>query len=201
VRSAAALGGEAREESFAPDPVRAGLRAPRPRRERSRGRHAGGSRAAVAGGVDTLTLTLASASSSSGLSSISVSLFDGQTLLGQVTTNASARIFGFPDAGSVWTLNRAIPNVDLTSVRGGAIDGHLLVTPVFTGGAQNPFFDVLLPAFPPIQSGHATQAAGILAASPDPVLGTPQVVPEPGAAALLGLGLLALARVGRPPLL
>lgn len=143
------------------------------------------------GSVDTVTLTLASASTASGLIGITVSLFDGQTLLGQATAAAAERIFGFAEPPSQWTKNADV-SVDLSSVRSGDIAGRLLVTPIFAG-TPGDFFDVVLPAFPAVQAGLGTQAMGLVAAFPDAVLGTPRVVPEPASATLLAAALAALS--------
>lgn len=141
--------------------------------------------------VDTLTLTLANASTASGLIGITVSLLDGQTLLGQVTTSATERIFAFAEPPSEWTKNADI-SVDLASVRSGAIAGRLLVTPIFSGSPGS-FFDVVLPAFPPVQAGRSPEDTVLFTASPDPVLGTPRVVPEPASAILLAAAVATLS--------
>lgn len=132
-----------------------------------------------AAGADTLTFRLVNVSAVD-VTTMTVELYDGATLLGSVSNVPVNGIAAFTDTGSLWTENKV--SADLASVRAGTIVGRVRVLPDF-GPASTLTADVS-----PITSfavGHGSNAATITPIADTLVVGTPQLVPEPGAAALL----------------
>ncbi len=146
----------------------------------------------VAGGVDVFTLSLGAGSGASGLDSLTVQLIDEGVVLGE-STGGFQTLYGFTEPGSLWTLN-AVP-ADLSTLADDGTDaGVVRLIPSFVPSAPTPSLDVELPL---LMIGRGTQASGLLPASFGPV-----VIPEPGTAVLLGLGVLGLAarRRGAAPI-
>jgi len=84
---------------------------------------------APATGANTLTFNLVSVVAV-GVSTMTVELYDGATLLGSVGgVPVSGGIAAFTDVGSQWITNAV--STDLTSVRAGTIVGRILVLPDF----------------------------------------------------------------------
>jgi hypothetical protein len=136
-------------------------------------------------GADTLTFHLVNAVGV-GVSTMTVELYDGATLLGSATGVPLTGVAGFVEVGSLWTLNAAV--AVLSSVRDGTIDGLVRVLPDWgPSGALS----AEVSAITSFAVGRASGEAAIVA-SGGVSLGTPSVVPEPRAA-LLCAALLALA--------
>ena len=83
---------------------------------------------APATGANTLTFNLVSVSAV-GVTTMTVELYDGATLLGSVSGVSVNGIAAFVDVGSLWTTNAV--STDLASVRAGTIVGRIVVLPDF----------------------------------------------------------------------
>ena len=130
-------------------------------------------------GANTLTFHLVNVAAI-GVSTMTVELYDGATLLASVSGVPVNGIAAFVDAGSLWTENAA--SADLASVRAGTIDGRVRVLPDF-GGASTLAAEVS--AVTSFAVGNGTDASTITPLPGLLLVGTPHLVPEPEAAALL----------------
>lgn len=140
---------------------------------------------APAVGADTLTFNLVGVVAL-GLSTMTVELYDGATLLAAVNAVPISGIAGFVDVGSAWETNHTA--ADLTSVRDGTIDGRIRVLPDFPGAGAltaevSPFTSLLV--------GNGTDVREIMPISGVAALGEPFIVPEPA------LGVLLVAALSR----
>jgi hypothetical protein len=146
---------------------------------------------APAAGADTLTFNLVNVSAV-GVSTMTVELYDGATLLGSVSGVPVNGVAGFVDAGSLWTTNAV--SVDLSSVRAGTIVGRVLVLPDFDAGDV---LDAQVSSVTSFAVGHGTDDASITPIAGVLSVGDEFAVPEPAAAALLAcaaaLGMLRRA--------
>jgi hypothetical protein len=145
------------------------------------------------GSADTLTFRLVSVSAVD-VSTMTVQLYDGATLLGTVTSVPVAGVAGFVDAGSLWTTNAV--GTDLSSVRDGSIAGTIRVIPDFLNAGASLTADVS--TITSFAVGFGTDAATIVPLSDVLSVGVASVVPEPGSAALLGAALTLWVRRRRP---
>ncbi len=126
-------------------------------------------------GANTLTFRLVNVTAGS---TMTVELYDGATLLASVGGVPVNGIAGFVDAGSLWTTNAASAN--LASVRAGTIDGRVRVLPDGAGALTADVSSITSFAV-----GNGTDVASITPIDGVLQIGTPRLVPEPGAAALL----------------
>jgi hypothetical protein len=132
-------------------------------------------------GANTLTFHLVNVVAP-GISTMTVQLYDGVTLLASVSGVPVNGIAGFVDAGSLWTTNAA--SADLASVRAGTIDGRLRVLPDF-GAATT--FTAEVSTITSFAVGNGTDASTITPLAGLLLVGTPHLVPEPAGAALLSV--------------
>lgn|SRR4030095_15651390 len=138
-------------------------------------------------GANTLTFHLVNVAAV-GITTMTVALYDGATLLASVSGVPVNGIAAFVDAGSLWTTNAASAN--LASVRAGTIDGRMRVLPDF--GAAT----VFTAEVSPITSFAVGNGTGVSTITPLPgllLVGTPRLVPEPSGAALLSAAAVACA--------
>jgi hypothetical protein len=132
-----------------------------------------------ASGANTLTFNLVSVAAV-GVTTMTVELYDGASLLASVSGVPIAGVAAFVDAGSLWATNAVA--ADLSSLRDGTIDGLILVLPDFTGaGALNA---QVSPATS-FAVGSGTAPATIVAIAGVLSVGEEFAVPEPSAALLL----------------
>jgi hypothetical protein len=132
-----------------------------------------------AAGANTLTFHLVNVTAV-GVSTMTVELYDGATLLASLSSVAVNGIVGFVDAGSLWTTNAV--STDLASVRAGTIDGRVRVLPDFSGAGA---FSADVSSITSFAVGIGTDVATITPIAGVLLVGTPRLVPEPEAAALL----------------
>jgi len=139
---------------------------------------------APATGANTLTFNLVSVAAL-GVTTMTVELYDGATLLGSVSHVPVNGSVGFVDtgAGSQWNTNAV--EADLSSVRAGTIAGRIVVRPDF--GAASAFSAEVSP-FTSFAVGDGTGSNSILPIAGVLNVGEEFVVPEPAAAALLLAG-------------
>ncbi len=143
-----------------------------------------------AAGADTLTFRLVNPIAL-GVSSMTVELYDGATLLGSVTGVPVNDIAAFVDVGSLWTTNAVATN--LASVRAGTINGLVRVLPDFTGAGA---LTAEVSTFTSFTVGHGSDTASITPIAGVLSVGLASVVlPEPGALALLATALAAACLV------
>jgi len=148
---------------------------------------------APAPGADTVTFRLVNVVAN-GVSTLTVRLYDGATLLGSVSGVPVTGIAAFVDAGSLWTTNAV--SADLSAVRAGTIAGRLVVTPDFSGAGS---LDADVSAVTSLALGHGSDVATLVPASGVLSIGAPHLVPEAGALALLApAALLCAFRLDRP---
>jgi hypothetical protein len=130
--------------------------------------------------ADTLTFNLVSVDAV-GVSTMTVELYDGATLLGSVSGVSVTGVAAFVDAGSLWTSSNQA-SADLSTLRDGSTTGRIVVLPDFAPATA---LDASVSEFTSFQVGHGTglnsldPIAGVL------TVGEGFVVPEPGAAWLL----------------
>lgn len=134
---------------------------------------------APAPAADTLTFNLVSVSAV-GVSTMTVELYDGATLLASVSGVPVTGVAGFVDAGSLWTTNAV--SADLSSVRDGTIAGRIRVLPDF-GGAGS--LDAQVSPVTSFAVGHGTDVASIAPIAGVLSVGEEFAVAEPAAALLL----------------
>jgi hypothetical protein len=134
---------------------------------------------APATGADTLTFNLVSVSAI-GVTTMTVELYDGSTLLASVSGVSVNGIAAFADAGSQWLTNAV--STDLASVRAGTIAGRILVLPDFgLSGALN----AQVSEFTSFAVGNSAEDSEITPLAGVLSVGEEFVVPEPAAALLL----------------
>jgi MYXO-CTERM domain-containing protein len=138
-----------------------------------------------AAGADTLTFNLVSVVAI-GVTTLTVELYDGTTLLATASGVPIAGIAGFADVASGWTTNRA--DADLASVRDGTIAGRIRVLPNFAGAGV---LEADVSAFTSLLVGNGTAPAQLVPIADVVSVGEPSVVPAPEPA--LGLLLAAAA--------
>jgi hypothetical protein len=148
-----------------------------------------------ASGANTLTFRLTGVSAVD-VSTMTVQLFDGATLLASVGSVPVSGIAAFTDTGSLWTTNAV--SADLASVRAGTIVGKIVVLPDFLSSSATLTAGVSLIENISLTVGNGTGDSTIVPISGVLLVG--DAVPEPGPAALLFamLGMAALS--ARPPL-
>jgi hypothetical protein len=143
---------------------------------------------APATGADTLTFNLVGVVAL-GVSTMTLELYDGTTLLAAVSSVPVSGIAGFAEPGSLWETNHAA--ADLASVRDGTIDGRIRVLPEFPGAGA---LTADVSAFTSLLVGTATDVARLEPIAGVVALGDPFVVPEPALGVLLASALLRLSR-------
>ena len=139
----------------------------------------------TAANTDTLTFRLVSVVAL-GVSTMTVELYDGATLLGTVSGVGVNGIAAFTDTGSLWTTTAV--SADLSSVRAGTINGLVRVLPDFGGAGALTASVSTVTSF---TVGHGTDDSSITPIAGVLSVGTATVVlPEPAALVLLGAALL-----------
>jgi hypothetical protein len=142
-------------------------------------------------GANTFTFNLVSVVAL-GVTTMTVELYDDQTLLASVSGVPVNGIAAFVDAGSQWTTNAV--STDLASVRAGTIAGRILVLPDFgTAGALT----ALVSDFTSFAVGTSAQDSQITAIAGVLSVGEEFAVPEPKLA-LLFAGAALLHALRRP---
>ena len=132
-----------------------------------------------AAGANTLTFRLVNVVAV-GVSTMTVELYDGATLLASVSGVPVNGIAAFVDAGSLWTTNAVSAN--LASIRAGTIDGRIRLLPDFSGPGTLTGDVSLVTSF---AVGHGTDDATITPFAGVMNVGTIRLVPEAHTVALL----------------
>jgi hypothetical protein len=152
------------------------------------------SMAASAPTADVLTFRLGAGTTATGVTGVTVSLYDGNTLLAS-RSGALGDLTAFVGSGSAWTLNAV--TADFTSLQSGAIVGRIVVTPTFDGSPGAVLDAMFFPASD-LLMGHATGASSLVPLGSGTVtFAQPFALPEPGSLALLAAA-AALLGAGAP---
>lgn len=130
-------------------------------------------------GANTLTFRLVNVVAV-GVTTMTVELYDGATLLASVSGVPVNGIAAFVDAGSLWTTNAV--SASLASVRAGTIDGRVRMLPDFSGAGALTGDVSLITSF---AVGNGTDASTITPLAGVMNVGTLRLVPEPHTVALL----------------
>lgn len=140
--------------------------------------------------ADVLTFNLGPGTTAVGFTGFVVSLYDGNTLLGSLSSAVTdpKTLTAFVSSGSLWTTNAV--TTDLSSIQDGSINGLIVLTPTFDG-SPGAVLDV---AFFPATGLVVGQANGsdslVPLSSGSVIIGTPFALPEPGALPLLAIAAL-----------
>lgn len=144
--------------------------------------------------ADVVTFLLDPTTTSSGVTGMSVSLYDGSTLLASRSGSLSD-LTAFVAPGSAWTTNAV--SADLSSVQDGSITGRIVATPSFDGLPGDALDAVFYP-FSGLVVGQATGSNSLIPLGSGSILVTrTAAVPEPQPIALLASAALLGAAVTR----
>jgi hypothetical protein len=148
---------------------------------------------APATGANTLTFNLVSVSGV-GVTTMTVELYDGATLLGSVSGVSVNGVAAFVDVGSLWTTNAV--STDLASVRAGTIVGRIVVLPDFGAAGA---LSAQVSNVTSFAVGNGTDDETILPIAGVLSVGEEFAVPEPNGALLLLAGAVALRALRQRP--
>lgn len=147
--------------------------------------------------ADVVTFNLAPGyTSATGFTGMTVSLYDGNTLLASRTSTTAdpTELTAFASPGSLWTFDAV--TADLSSVQDGSITGRVVLTPTFDG-SPGASLDAVFFSATGLYVGTATTSKQMDALSAGSlIIDGPVALPEPSALALLSAA--ALLGIGVP---